>query len=108
MTKLESNSVTRVNIVSAISEAADLSQKEADSMLEVILEAITDSLKKGEEVMVSGFGKFVVQSKAARAGRNPKTNEPVEISARRVMKFKPSDALKENINNNWLNHVTAS
>jgi integration host factor subunit alpha len=65
---------------------------------ELVLKEITDCLERGETVKLSSFGSFVVRKKGQRIGRNPKTNEPVPISARRVMVFKPSATLKLRIN----------
>ncbi len=59
-----------------------------------MLEEIKLKLEQGRIVKISGFGKFSVQEKSPRIGRNPQTNEAIEISARKVVKFKPSDVLK--------------
>lgn len=58
---------------------------------------IQEALESGEHVKLSGFGNFVLNDKLARPGRNPKTKEPVEISARRVVTFKPGNKLKQRI-----------
>lgn len=67
----------------------------AEAMADAIFEAITKSLAKGEDVLVSGFGIFTTKKRAARDGRNPKTGEKVHIPAMVIAKFKPSKALKD-------------
>ncbi len=61
-------------------------------------EAVKETLSRGEPVKVSGFGNFVVREKKARVGRNPQTGRDIEISARRVLTFKPSQVLKDQLN----------
>ena len=61
------------------------------------LDVIGETLAKGEEVVITGFGKFEVTERAARTGRNPRTGDPVEIAACKVVKFKPSKSLKESV-----------
>lgn len=67
-------------------------------MVESVLKEITDTLATGENVKLSGFGAFVVRQKAERLGRNPKTGTEVPISPRRVIVFKASAILKEQVN----------
>ncbi len=96
-------SVTRQDIAAHICQATAMSTKDANAVLDHVVEAISESLRKGDDVMISGFGKFVVKDKDSRMGRNPKTGEAVSIPARRVMKFKPSDLLKNSLNSNMFN-----
>jgi len=63
-----------------------------------VLDAITEALKQGDRVNVSGFGTFAVSMRDARTGRNPQTGESIEISASRSAKFKPGKQMKESIN----------
>ena len=79
--------------------AADsgLSKKDSEKALAAALNAITDSLKKGEKVQLVGFGIFDVKVRAARTGRNPKTKEPVEIPASKVPQFKAGKLLKDSL-----------
>jgi len=63
-----------------------------------IIEAITKDLKAGEKVRIAGLGIFETGERAARTGRNPRTGDPVQIAACKVIKFKPSKALKESVN----------
>jgi integration host factor subunit alpha len=66
--------------------------------VELVLKEITDTLEKGEAVKLSGFGAFVVRKKNERMGRNPKNGVEVPISSRRVVAFKPSPILKQQVN----------
>jgi DNA-binding protein HU-beta len=63
-----------------------------------MLEAVTDSLKQSEQVVLVGFGTFAVKERAARTGRNPQTGAPIEISAARIPSFKAGKALKDALN----------
>ncbi len=90
--------MTRADIVDRIYEKVGLSKKEAQEIIEIIIDTITETLKEGETVKITGFGTFTVRKKAPRKGRNPKTGEEVEISARRVVSFRPSNILKEKVN----------
>jgi integration host factor subunit alpha len=64
----------------------------------MLFESIKETLARGEPVKISGFGNFVVREKKARVGRNPQTGRDIEISARRVLTFKPSQVLKDVLN----------
>lgn len=68
---------------------------QAEEIVESILEEITKTLKKGEEVSIAGLGIFSVKTRAARTARNPKTGEPVKVPATRVPKFRAAKALKD-------------
>lgn len=90
--------VTRADLCEAVYQKVGLSRTEFAELVEMVLKEISDSLVKGETVKLSSFGSFVVRSKGERIGRNPKTGEEVPISPRRVMVFKPSNVLKQKIN----------
>jgi len=95
----KTETVTRADLSDSISSAVDsLSGKDAQRIVDNIIRGIRDSLVKGEEVKISGFGKFVLQTKDPRKGRNPKTGEEITIAGRRVMKFKPSPVLRDSLN----------
>ncbi len=68
---------------------------DSERAMEAIIEAITETLKKGEEVSISGLGIFSVKQRAARQARNPRTGETVQVPAMRVPKFRPSKHLKD-------------
>ncbi len=74
--------------------AVGLTKKQAGEALEAVLEAISDSLKSGEPVLLTGFGKFEVRTRAARTGINPKTLAKIQLPATKVPAFKPGKALK--------------
>ena len=90
--------MTKADIVETVHGRTGFSKKESSEAVEIILEILKENLEKGEKVKLSGFGNFVIRSKEVRKGRNPKTGEEMEITARRVMTFKPSQKLKDVIN----------
>lgn len=91
--------MTKAEIVDAVyDKVGGFSKKEAAEVVEEVFEAMKDVLVRGEKIKVSGFGNFVVRSKKERIGRNPQTGEQIEISARRVLNFKPSQVLKAVLN----------
>ena len=90
-------SLTKADIVERVYKEAGFSKKEAADMVDLIFKVIKDTLSRGEKVKISGFGNFSIRDKATRIGRNPQTGNSMEISARRVLTFKPSQVLKEDI-----------
>ena len=92
------NTVTRAQLSEAVYQEVGLSRNESAELVESILSEICDSLVQGETVKVSSFGSFSVRQKNGRIGRNPKTGEQVPISPRRVLVFRPSHVLKEQVN----------
>ena len=90
--------VTRADLTEAVYQKVGLSRTESADLVELFLKEITDCLEKGETVKLSSFGSFIVRKKNQRVGRNPKTGEEVPIAPRRVLVFKPSNVLKERIN----------
>jgi integration host factor subunit alpha len=91
--------VTRADLCEAVYQKVGLSRTESSQLVELVLSEMCDSLAEGETVKLSSFGSFVVREKGQRIGRNPKTGEEVPILPRRVMVFKPSNILKDKINN---------
>ena len=91
--------LTKAQIVKQVHELG-FTQKEASEIVENLLEIIKTSLENGEDVLVSGFGKFCVKEKAPRRGRNPATGGDLTIEARRIVTFKPSGKLRNRINGN--------
>jgi integration host factor subunit alpha len=89
---------TRADLCEAVYQAVGLSRTESANLVELVLDEISGSIVRGESVKLSSFGSFIVRSKGQRVGRNPKTGEEVPISPRRVMVFKPSNVLKQKIN----------
>ncbi len=90
--------LTKADLVEKVFSKVGLSKREATDVVEMMFEAVKDTLKKGEKVKISGFGNFVVRHKKARVGRNPQTGDEMMISARSVLTFKPSQVLKAMLN----------
>ena len=91
--------MTRADLIAAVAERLNgCSKKEAAEIVDAIIESMARTLESGEDMKVSGFGKFVVRDKWARPGRNPQTGERITISARRVVTFKVSPLLKAEMN----------
>lgn len=88
----------KTDIARRIHQAAGIPETEAAALLEGILELLKATLNHGESIAIFGFGTFMVQSKAPRPGRNPRTGEALTISARRVVNFRPSQVFKEYVN----------
>ena len=90
-------SLTKADIVERVYKEAGFSKKEAADLVDLVFKVIKDTLSRGEKVKISGFGNFSIRDKSTRVGRNPQTGEAMEISARRVLTFKPSQVLKEDV-----------
>ena len=90
--------LTKIEIVNMLNEQIGFSKVECVRIVESFFDIIKSELEKGGPVMVSGFGKWTVKAKKARIGRNPKTRENVTIKARKVVTFRPSDALRDELN----------
>ena len=94
------NTVTRAQLSEAVYQEVGLSRNESAQLVESVLGEICDSLVQGETVKVSSFGSFSVRQKGGRIGQNPKTGEEVPIAPRRVLVFRPSHVLKDQVNRN--------
>ena len=92
--------LTKEKIISSIYDQVGLSKNQSQNVVERLLEIMKQNLENGEDVLVSGFGKFVVKEKTARRGRNPQTSEELQLRARRVVVFKTSGVLRDKINGN--------
>lgn len=90
--------MTKAELVEDVADAAELTKKDAERLVEIVFESIIESLNQGEKIELRGFGSFRVRERGARRGRNPKTGDPVNIPAKRVPYFKPGKELKELIN----------
>ncbi len=90
--------MTKADFVDRVYNNGGLPRRESLELVELTFELIKESLERGENVKISGFGSFVVRQKKARRGRNPHTGEELEITPRKVLTFKPSLLLKEAIN----------
>ena len=89
--------MNKSDLVTAVAERAGLSKKDSERALSAAFESITSALEAGEKVQIVGFGVFDVKDRAARVGRNPRTNQEIQIAASRSPVFKPGKALKERI-----------
>jgi len=92
--------LTKEKIIDAIYNQVGLSKNQSRKVLESLLETIKQNLEKGENLLISGFGKFVVKDKAARRGRNPQTKKDLKLRARRIVAFRTSGVLRRKINHN--------
>lgn len=90
--------VTRAQLGEAVYQEVGLSRNESTELLETVLNHMSDALELGETVKISSFGSFSVRQKGQRIGRNPKTGEEVPILPRKVLVFRPSQVLKNRIN----------
>lgn len=86
------------DLVSVVSDKAGLSKADATKAVDAVIDAITNSLRGGTEVRLVGFGTFLVSSRAASTGRNPRTGEAISIPAAKLPKFKAGKALKDALN----------
>ena len=89
--------MTKADIASIVAEKG-LAKKQAMEAVEATLSILKDALMKEEKIQLVGFGSFQIRAKRARKGRNPQTGEPITISARKVLKFKPGKALHQAVN----------
>lgn len=89
--------LTKADLTEHLFDELGLNKREAKEIVEQMFESIKESLEKGEQVKISGFGKFELKDKEARPGRNPKTGEDVSISARRVVTLRTGQKLKERV-----------
>ena len=93
--------LTKDVLIEMIRDKVGYPVKEAKEILEMILEEIKLKLEDGQDVKISGFGKWAIKEKRARPGRNPHTGKRIEISARKVVTFHPSDKLRDAVNGSW-------
>jgi integration host factor subunit alpha len=90
--------MTKANIVEEVYKKVGFSKSQAAEIVETVFETMKQVLERGEKLKISGFGNFTPRDKKIRIGRNPKTGEAIEISARRVVTFKASPVLKSRMN----------
>ena len=93
-----SKTLTKADIISAIQTANGYSLNKSTDITKTLLDIIKRTLESGEDVLISGFGKFQVKDKRERRGRNPATDEDMILSARRVVTFKCSGSLRDRLN----------
>ncbi len=90
--------MNKAELIDAIAAAADINKSDAGRALDAVIDSITDSLKRGDQVSLVGFGTFAVKHRAGREGRNPQTGETIQIKASNVPGFKAGKALKDSVN----------
>ena len=87
--------MNKTELITAVAAHTGLTRKDAEKAIGTAFEIISDQLIQGEKVQIAGFGSFEVKTREARVGRNPRTNETIQIPASRSATFKPSKNLKE-------------
>ena len=90
--------LTKAQIVDTIQNHLGLSRKNSSDLVETLLEIMKKTLENGEDILISGFGKFCVKTKKERKGRNPATGDDMMLAPRKVVTFKCSGKLREKIN----------
>lgn len=87
--------MNRKELIAAVAAEAGMTHAEAGKALKAVISCVGESLTKGEPVILIGFGTFSVVDRPARPARNPRTGEPIELAAKKVVKFKPGKELAE-------------
>ncbi len=90
--------MNKAELVEYMAKSADISKSSTTRCLDAALQAITETLKKGESVTLVGFGTFDVGERAARTGRNPRTGETIQIASSKMPKFRPGKQLRDTVN----------
>ncbi len=90
--------MTKAELVAAIADKTELNRAQAKDALEAVLDSVTDSLKKGQEVRLVGFGSFVPVDRKAGMARNPRTGEAVKRAASKTARFRVGEGLKTALN----------
>jgi integration host factor subunit alpha len=93
-----SGTLTKAHIIDAVAERNGFTRKKSIETVEILLELIKQSLESGDDVLISGFGKFCVKKKKKRRGRNPATGEDLMLAPRKVVTFQSSMKLREKLN----------
>mgnify|MGYP001185295291 FL=1 len=89
--------LTKFDIVNSLNDEIGLNKREAKELVDSFFDNIKRLLSQGQEIKLSGFGNFQLKNKSSRPGRNPRTGDDVEITARRVVTFKSGQKLKESV-----------
>jgi len=91
-------SLRKIDIIDSVYEKLGITKKDSVRIVESLFDIIKNDLDKGNDVMISGFGKWTVKAKKERRGRNPQTGKEIRIDARKVITFKSSNVLKNAMN----------
>ena len=89
--------MNKTELIAAVAEKTGLTKKDAERVVSATFETVTETIKAGEKVSVSGFGIFEVKTREARVGRNPRTKEEIKIPATKLPAFKASKTLKDSV-----------
>lgn len=89
--------MNKSELVDAIAEKSGLSKADAKKALDAFTGTVSETLQKGDKIALVGFGSFSVSERAARTGKNPKTGQPIEIPAKKVVKFKAGNDLSSGL-----------
>lgn len=90
--------MTKNDIIQKVHNQLGYSKRDSAVLVEQVFDIIKENLAHGDKIKISGFGSFVVKEKQVQKGRNPQTGEEIEISARKVLTFKPSQVLRKDLN----------
>ena len=90
--------MTKAELVNAMATQAGITKAAAEKALKAFTDSVAEALKSGDKVSLVGFGSFEVSERAARKGRNPRTNEVIDIAASKVPRFRPGRLLKDEVN----------
>jgi DNA-binding protein HU-beta len=90
--------MNKADLAAAVADRTGLPKQSANLAVEAVFNCISDAMRKGQEVRVSGFGQFLVADRAATTGRNPQTGESIQIKASKQPKFKPGKGLRDALN----------
>ncbi len=90
--------MNKSELVSAVTSTSGTSKGDAARAVDAVCDVITEALSRGEEVRLTGFGRFSIANRSARVGRNPRTGAPIHIPASRQPKFKAGKQLKDAVN----------
>ncbi|HSL18656.1 MAG TPA: HU family DNA-binding protein [Methylomirabilota bacterium] len=91
--------MTKADLVEIVADSADVPRKQADSVVQVVLDSIVDALHRDEKVELRGFGSFRIRQRDQRTGRNPKTGDKVHVPPKKIPYFKPGKHLREELLN---------
>lgn len=90
--------LTKMDLIDSVHNKLDLPKRSCARLIDSLLEVIKETLENGEDVLISGFGKFCVKDKGKRRGRNPQTGQDMMLESRRLVRFRCSPVLKNKIN----------
>ncbi len=90
--------MTKAELVEEVANQSELTKKDAEVIVQTVLDSITESLQRGEKIELRGFGSFRIRNRSSRQGRNPKTGSAVSVPAKKVPYFKPGKEIKDLVN----------